>query len=284
MSDLKKQFALLLLFILVIFALPQIKVGQQSFIYFPSHFYFLVVLAVISSMSVPLLRFMSFGTLMLFWGTVFVVIAWLYLLYQGVSYLQVTLIEAVFLSIAIWIAYQMNVQISASEGLMALLASSTYPNNTVEMNNATRQIDVEMNRSRRHQRPLSLLYLRPEKVRADEDQKAYRVLREDLLKQFVYARIGQIIANQTRETDLIMRDREGNFIILCAETERERSTLLAQRVRATIAESMGADLSWGVAAFPQEALTFEELLQKAQQETAASQITAQTPVTQGGSQ
>jgi len=279
-SELKKQFSLLLLYLLVIFALPQIKIGNESFIYFPSHFYFLVVLAVISSISVPLLRFMSFGTLMLFWGTVLAVIAWLYLLYQGPSYLQVTLIEAVFLSVAVWIAYQLNVQISASEALLASLASSTYTNNTMDLANASPRIDVEMNRSRRHQRPLSLVYLRPEKVRPDESQKAYRILREDLLKQFAYARIGQLIANQARETDLIMRDRDGNFIILCAETERDRSILMAQRIRQSLTETMSADLAWGVASFPQEALTFDELLEKARHAIDASRLAVPAPAVQ----
>lgn len=263
MNELKKTFILLLMFILIIFTLEQIKVGDESFIYFPSHFYFLVVFAVLTSVTVPNLRWMSFGALLTFWGAVFVIIAYLYLLRQGMGYLQVTVIEAVFLAVAIWIAHQLNVQMSASESIMTALASSTYPNHTLELASATRQVDVEMNRSRRHNRPLSLVILSPEKIQSEPNQKAYGVLREDLLRQFVHARIGQIIAAHARETDIIMRDHDGKFIILCAETQRDRSVLMAQRIGAEIEQNMGASMTWSVASFPDEALTFDELVEKA---------------------
>jgi len=264
-NELKKTFVLLLMFILVIFALEQIKIGDKSFIYFPSHFYFLIVLAVITTVTVPNLRWMNFGTLMFFWGAIFVIIAYFYLLRQGMEYLQVSVVEAVFLAVAIWIAYQLNVQMAASESIMSALASSTYPNHTLELANATRPVDTEMNRARRHSRPLSLVIVSPENIEPDVNQKAYHVLREDMLRQFVHARIGQIIAAQARETDVITRDHDGKFIVLCTETERDSAALMAKRIQATIAETMGANTTWSVAAFPEDALTFEDLVEKAKQ-------------------
>ncbi len=281
MNELKKTFALLLMFILIVFTLEQIKVGDESFIYFPSHFYFLVVFAVLTSVSVPNLRWMSFGALLTFWGSIFVLIAYLYLLRQGMGYLQVTVIEAVFLSVAIWIAYQLNVQMSASESIMAALASSTYPNHTLELANATPQVEIEMNRSRRHSRPLSLVILSPEKIQTDPSQKAYSTLREDLLRQFIHARIGQVIAIHARETDIIMRDHEGKFILLCPETQRESSALMAQRIQAAIDETMGAAMAWSVSSFPDEALTFDELVQKAKQGLPDVDTTAQAALVEG---
>jgi len=264
-NELKKTFVLLLMFILVIFALEQIKIGDKSFIYFPSHFYFLIVLAVITTVTVPNLRWMNFGTLMFFWGAIFVIIAYFYLLRQGMEYLQVSVVEGVFLAVAIWIAYQLNVQMAASESIMSALASSTYPNHTLELANATRPVDTEMNRARRHSRPLSLVIVSPENIEPDVNQKAYHVLREDMLRQFVHARIGQIIAAQARETDVITRDHDGKFIVLCTETERDSAALMAKRIQATIAETMGANTTWSVAAFPEDALTFEDLVEKAKQ-------------------
>jgi len=264
-NELKKTFVLLLMFILVIFALEQIKIGDKSFIYFPSHFYFLIVLAVITTVTVPNLRWMNFGTLMFFWGAIFVIIAYFYLLRQGMEYLQVSVVEGVFLAVAIWIAYQLNVQMAASESIMSALASSTYPNHTLELANATRPVDTEMNRARRHSRPLSLVIVSPENIEPDVNQKAYHVLREDMLRQFVHARIGQIIAAQARETDVITRDHDGKFIVLCTETERDSAALMAKRIQATIAETMGANTTWSVAGFPEDALTFEDLVEKAKQ-------------------
>jgi hypothetical protein len=54
-------------------------------------------------------------------------------------------------------------------------------------------------------------------------------------------------------------------MVLCPETDFPNASLLAQRIAQAIKERTSLRVLWGVAAFPEEALTFEDLLQKARE-------------------
>lgn len=263
MSDLKKTFILLVLYLLMVFSLDELYIDYGAVFQFPSHFYFLIVAVVFTNLFVPRLSWMSVTTLLGFWAVVFFIFAYFYIQVNGVAYLQILGVEFIFIEVAVWISYHLNTQLKASESLMESLASATYTNRTINLRQATERIDVEMTRSRRHHRPLSVLLFKPEEISSEENQKAYKLMRQDLLKHFVAARIGQIMTNELRQTDLIMRTHDGYFVILCAETTKENSSLLAKRIEESVTTSMSASAQWSVASFPDEALTFEELYNKA---------------------
>ena len=62
------------------------------------------------------------------------------------------------------------------------------------------------------------------------------------------------------QTDLLIQDHIGRFIILCPETDLENARFLAERTYKIIEERTGQLVHYGVASFPDEALTFEDLL------------------------
>jgi GGDEF domain-containing protein len=265
MKELKKNFVLLVLFILLVFTLEHIGYGEEKFIDFPTHFYFLLVLATLSSILVPQLRWLSLYNLLLFWGILFVAVSLAYFHLNGYEKLQILMLAFILLETSILIAYHLNIQISNSENLMESLAGYLYPNRTNNLNSSLESIHLEFSRSRRHYRPISVLVIEPEKISQDTGQIAYQALRQDLLQNFVDARIGQLIAEQARQTDLVMRDQDGKFVIVCAETNMESSAALARRVQNNVLENLNASLRWAIAEFPKEALTFEDLVQKAKE-------------------
>jgi len=263
MDELKKNFVLLVSYLLLVFSLGEVFSDYGAIFQFPSHFYFLIVLVVFTNLFVPRLNWMSVTTLLGFWAIVFFIVAYFYIRVNGLDYLQILGIEFVLIEVAVWISYQLNAQLRQTESLMDSLASATYSNRTLDLRQAAERIEVEMTRSRRHHRPLSVLLFKPEEVSSQDNQQAYKLMRQDLLRHFVAARIGQIMTNELRQTDLILRTAEGYFIILCAETTKENSILLAERIEQAVTKAMGASATWSVASFPDEALTFEELLNKA---------------------
>jgi GGDEF domain-containing protein len=95
-------------------------------------------------------------------------------------------------------------------------------------------------------------------------------IQHDLLTRFSSARVGQIIDDRVRQTDLVLRDERGRFTVLCPETDLHNATLLAKRISQAVKEGTGMGVLWGVAAFPEEALTFEDLLSKARERLALS--------------
>lgn len=270
MNELRTSFTLLALYLLALFAVGEVFDDYGLIFKFPTHFYFLLVAVVGVNLFVPRLSWMSVTALMGFWSLVFFVVAYLYVQVNGASTLQILGIEFILIQVAVWMSCNLNSQLRAVETLMENLASATYTNRTLDLRQAAERIKVEMTRSRRHHRPLSVILLKPEKMTSNEDQQAYKLMREDLLRHFAAARIGQIMTNEVRQTDLILRAPEGHFIVLCTETPRESSIILAERLQEAIQKGIGASVAWSVASFPDEALTFEELLNKAQAELGKS--------------
>jgi GGDEF domain-containing protein len=76
--------------------------------------------------------------------------------------------------------------------------------------------------------------------------------------------LAELIGSQTRLVDIVMEDREnGRFIILCPEIDSQGSRLLTDRIQQTLREKLSVNVSFGVASFPQQALTFESLVTEA---------------------
>jgi GGDEF domain-containing protein len=270
MNELKKKFALLVLFLLLVFSLELVSYDDQQYFNFPSHFYFFLVFAVMTSLLVPRLRWLSLYNLLVFWGLSYTAVSQIYFYINGYEKLQIMVLAFLLLETSIFIAYQLNVQLSSVEEVMHNLAVYLYPNRTNNMNVSLERIHLEVSRSRRHGRPLTVLVIDPEKVRSDS-QPAYQILRRDLLQHFVDARMGQLISERARQTDMILRDKDGKFIVVCAETEKENSYILAERIQNASQEILNASLRWGVADFPQEALTFEELVKRAKENISQKQ-------------
>ncbi len=145
---------------------------------------------------------------------------------------------------------------------MAALALNAFPNRARDIDSENQRIKIELTRSRRYQRPLSIVVIEAEEEKVTEE--TLKSVQHDLLKQFTSARFAQIIDNCVRQTDLVLRDRQGRFVVLCTETELSRATLLAKRIVQAIQEKTSQQARWGVAAFPDDALTFDDLRQKAQ--------------------
>lgn len=263
MNELRKIFVLLVLYLLLVFSVGELFSDYGVVFQFPSHFYFLIVAVVFTNLFVPRLSWMSVTTLLGFWAIVFFVVAYFYVSVNGPEYIQILGVEFILIEVAVWMSYQLNIQLRAAESIMESLAYSTYTNRTINLRQATERIEVEMTRSRRHHRPLSVILFKPEDISSKEKQESYELMRDDLMKHFVAARIGQIMTNELRQTDLILRDPNGYFVVMCAETTRESSILLAKRIQAAVSSNMGASAQWSIASFPEEALTFDELLNQA---------------------
>ncbi len=61
----------------------------------------------------------------------------------------------------------------------------------------------------------------------------------------------------------MLKDHRGRFLILCPETDLSSVILLAKRMQQAITERIDLKVQCGVASFPDEALTFEDLMKKA---------------------
>ena len=280
MTNLKRAFFWAAIYLAVIFVLGQADYTGRPIINFASYFYLAVMIAVPVTLFFPSISRVSSAVPLAICAGVYLIL--LQVINRNLSAnageLPVIILEFVLLEAGVWFAHQLALQIGHAESIMDALALSAFPNRAHDIEAESQRIKIELTRSRRYHRPLSLIVIESE----SEDQKLTREMlksvQQDLLNRFTSARVGQIIDDRIRQTDLVLRDHRGRFVILCPETNLENTILLAKRIVQAVKERTNLNVLWGVAAFPEEALTFDDLLQKATERLVHSDLLPQEQV------
>jgi GGDEF domain-containing protein len=265
MTNLKRAFFWAVIYLAVIFVLGQADYTGRPIINFASYFYLGIMIAVPVTLFFPSISRVSAFVPLLVWAGIYLI--FLQIIDRNLSAnegeFSVIILEFVLLEAGVWFAHQLALQIGHAESIMDALALSAFPNRAHNIEEENQRIGIELRRSRRYHRPLSLVVIESESEDQKTTREMLRSIQHDLLNRFTSARVGQIIDDRVRQTDLVMRDHRGRFVVLCPETELENTILLAKRITQAIKERTNLHVLWGVAAFPEEALTFDDLLQKA---------------------
>lgn len=279
MTNLKRSFFWAAIYLAFMFVLGQFDYARRPIIDFAAYFYLAVMVAVPVTLFFPSIsRVPVFVPLLAWMGAYLVLLQINNRIYTSNVELPVIVLEFVLLEVGVWFAHQLAVQINHAESVMDALALSAFPNSARDIEAEHQRIKIELTRSRRYHRPLSLIVIQSEssgvnRSEAEDETMTKEMLKSiqhDLLSRFTSARVGQIIDDCIRQTDLVMKDRRGRFIILCPETDGGNATLLATRIVQAVKGKTSLRALWGVAAFPEEALTFDDLLQTARERLADS--------------
>jgi hypothetical protein len=280
MTNLKRSFFWAAIYLALIFVLGQSDYAGRPIINFASYFYLAVLVAVPVTLFFPSISRVSVYVPLLVWAGVYLVL--LQIINRNYSAntgeLPVIVLEFMLLEVGVWFAHQLALQISHAESVMDALALSAFPNRANDIDSENQRIKIELTRSRRYHRPLSLIVIESESEDDKTTREMLKSIQHDLLNRFTSARVGQIIDDRIRQTDLVLRDRRGRFIILCPETDLGNASLLARRISQAVKERISLNVFWGVASFPEEALTFEDLLQKARERLVDSVPVPNEPV------
>lgn len=265
MTNLKRSFFWAAFYLGVIFVLGQTDYSGRPIINFASYFYLAVMVAVPVTLFFPSVAKVPMYVPLVAWAGIYILL--LRIIDRSVSAnpndLAVIVLEFVLLELGVLFAYQLALQIKEAESVMDALALSAFPNRAHEIDSENERIKVEFTRSRRYHRPLSLVVIEAESEDEKVSREMLKSIQHDLLNRFSSARIGQIIDDRIRQTDLVLRDHRGRFIILCPETPLVSAIQLGGRISKAIKERTNHDVLFGSAAFPDDALTFDDLLFKA---------------------
>lgn len=267
MKNLKNSIVLLLAYIIIVLGIAQVDYIEQNILNFERVFFILFALSVFIGVFLPSAWNISIYVYLLIWAMIYG-LTWLFYwrFFSNPLGLQVLGIQFILLSISAGLAFDVGNHLKILMNLFEGLATTTYPNRTLDLQEAGDRISAELTRSRRYHHPLSLLIIELEKDKSQRHEgKHMEGLQHDLLRRFAIARVGQIISERARETDLILRDRRERFLLLCPETTGENSAIFGERIRRAVAEIVGANVAWSYASFPDEALTFDELMERAEQ-------------------
>lgn len=266
MSELKLSITILISYVIVILGLANIDSFQESVIDFSPLFFVFVGVIVFSQLMITgniIRRGLQISNYMvvLFWSVLYVIAA-IYV-EGGEKPVQVQIIQLLLIAISAGLAYDVGKRISRVDETLNGLSLSAFPNRVRELATSQDLISAEITRSRRYHRPLPILALQLQKRDEDHDLNQYEALERDILERFAVARVSQILSDLARTTDIILRDKNGQFVVICPETNFNNLTILAERIEAAVNDELDAGLNWGSALFPDEALTFDELLEMA---------------------
>jgi GGDEF domain-containing protein len=121
----------------------------------------------------------------------------------------------------------------------------------------------EVRRARRYQRPLSVITLK-----IDEDSiqvalpKMIEAVQQAMMKQYVVAKVTRILDDDIDDFGTITL-RDDCFILVLPEKTASEAHLIAQRLENTVQEKVSIEVQTGTASLPNEAVTFEALVELA---------------------
>ncbi len=260
MKTLRSSVILLFSFFSVVLGIAQVEYFEKNVLNFQAAFFIMLVIATLIGVWGPSrIRVSLYGYLGI-WAAIYVLVWALYWRFlPNPRTLEELIVQFLLVELAVALSYNVGVQINQVNNLLKGIAEGSYPNRTLDLTMASDAINTEMNRSRRYSRPLSVLLFQITRTPSVSNQ--FEGVEKDLFSHFMAAKIGRIINEHARQTDLIMRDYDYRFIVLCPETNEQSALVLAQRIYQSIAEVIDRQTVWSTASFPSEALSFDELFE-----------------------
>lgn len=265
MSSLKNSILWVAIYLTTVVVLAQFDYSDSPIIDFAKYFYFTAILVLPVTIFFPSISKVNVMVPMVICGCAYLVM--LQMLDRTASSphstFAIILLEFILIETGVWLGYQLAYGISHAESLMDAMALTAFPNRIKDFDSARDRIRIEVARSRRYHRPFSLIVVRASVDDIMDIQDLFGAIQHDLRDKFSAARLGHIIDKDIRQMDLILRDHQGQYLILAPEVGQEGANLLVQRISHLVEEKAKLHLSWGIATFPDDALSFDDLLDAA---------------------
>ncbi len=274
MTTVKRLVLALVLDLALFFNLERLSFGDEyyHFITIQGFVYGVGLLAVISVVVLPQLRRWSVWPSLALWLMVYT--AGKFLVFKSPNHPAfgefntfVTLAEVALLALSIFIAHALGRALNDFEQAVENITLSGLSHRFRNIEDASEDIETELARSRRHHEPLSVIVIEVEResIRAtlncavEEVQKA-------MMTRYVMASMASVLTRVLRRTDMVLEPGDPRrFIIFSPETDADNSGALMRHIQTHIAGELQVELRCGVAVFPKDALTFDELVRKAEQ-------------------
>ena len=184
---------------------------------------------------------------------------------------------------ALWITVVLIRNLAGGiEDVRESIASLTLGNlnqETETFDTGQSQIYHEIRRSRRFKRPASLLAIsatdHSTQISLDRFIKEAQY---EIIDKYVCARVAKFLAGELLEPYIILR-RDDRFIIFLPETDRDDALEIIKQISATAQEKLNLEFKVGLATFPDEAVTFETLLQNAEADMISSKSAQKDKIT-----
>lgn len=185
----------------------------------------------------------------------------------GGVYNYIIIAEIAMLVLSILLAYNLSVQFHDVEETLLNITFLGANNELKKLEDSESEIQKEIYRSRRFGHSLSLFIIDiGEDPNSPQVNKIIDEFQKTIKNHYVIVSISRIISNMLRRTDILFERRgKGNFILLSPETDEEGANLLSDRIKEVVLTQLGIGVKVGKVSFPEDALTFDDLMEKAEE-------------------
>jgi hypothetical protein len=275
MKRLPLSIILLTLFLAFFFNLERLDLGGQSIININTFVYVLATISVVFTIMLPPFRHMRFTLLLFFWLLVyfgfkiFIVtdIPW-----WGGFNSYITIVEVTMFSGGLALAHWVGRNLDDFEKAVENITFSEIKRAS-NLKDAVESINNEIYRSRRYNHPLTMIMVEP--LKGSQEMilnQSVREVQESMISRYVSISLARALREYIRRTDMLVEQPDkGRFIVITPETGKVESNRVVDKIYEA-ASSIGAEVAVGMCAFPDDALTLEDMLSRAEIDLAESEI------------
>jgi hypothetical protein len=184
----------------------------------------------------------------------------------GGVYTYITFSSLVFLMVTLALSYRVSRSTLEFRKAIETITFSDSNDRLRDLREMRTMVDTEMVRSRRFERPLSLVIVQADPASINmQMHKLVQEVQRSMMQRYVLSTMARVLSRTLRRTDLVIEDsKPGRLLLVAPETEEAQANLVGGRITRLIQERLGIAASFGTASFPQQALTFEDLLSVAE--------------------
>ncbi|NJN68368.1 MAG: hypothetical protein HC884_17475 [Chloroflexaceae bacterium] len=268
MTMMRWSIAALVIDLTIFYNIERLDFYTKNAVNLSSFVYALTAIATTSIIITPRTWRFSLQTLLLLWTSIYLGGRLLFLNDHpliGGGYLYITITEVVFFLLTVVLSHHVAYHLHDFEDAVENISFSGIKRRVLSQDDASTVIKNELYRSRRYQHPLSLLVLEPDQASLQASlHRSVRQVQQAMMGRYVFLSVSRVVGNFLRRIDVAIEQAgQQRLVLLCPETTQDGAMVMVERLKQEIAEQLGVSVRCSIASFPDEALTFEELLREA---------------------
>ena len=272
MLSLPRYILSLVLWLSFFFNVERLYINKTELIDIARSTYFLVTIFGVLGVILPQWRRIPAALLLALASLAFAVTKLLYNRpYWGDGYTYVTLFELTAVLLTVTLAHRVG-QLTADFGetlrtlLFSGLEGRIHPAEQAEV-----IVSREMQSARRGNHALSLLLIEPDTRDAKIDLTiTAQEIQRLFARRLALVSLTRLFAANLRGSDSIVDDsNHGRWLLMTSEVQRAQTSAILKRLNEQTTRGFGIKLRFGVASYPEQGLTFEDLVAKAEQDLRA---------------
>lgn len=271
------RFWIIFLWIFTAFALniERLDIGaQENIVNLNSFVYFLAGIAVISTILLPREWEVSTSYIVYFWVLIYLIIKFTTSKGQpiiGGLYTYISIVEIVILIVLVILTHKVMESLHDLENTVANITMTDVSFRVKKLEQAGSDISQEFTRSRRYKRPLSVITIKlnPEGIQSNTEHFSEDVIRL-MMSRYAIGNLIRTLDRKLRRPDMILNHYNKNrIILLLPETNVQAAQTLSKIVQEIVEGEIGSDIFVGFATFPDNAITFDDLVSYAEDNSRA---------------